>query len=109
MFSIRAIVSYLAVATVMTGVLAAPTEINNCNVEQEYCCDQTYDSSDKNALDVLSWVGIVAPVEGPKIGVQCIPAVNIVGGVKGCQASAVCCSQNNFNGAVNLGCNSIQA
>jgi hypothetical protein len=33
MFSIRAIVSYLAVATFMTGALAAPapSEVNSCN------------------------------------------------------------------------------
>ncbi|PVF92938.1 fungal hydrophobin [Serendipita vermifera] len=109
MFSMRAIVSYLAAAIFITSALAAPTEINNCNVEQEYCCDQTYDSSDKNALSMFSWIGIVAPVEGPMVGVQCNPIVNIIGGVKGCQANAVCCSQNNFNGLVNVGCNSISA
>ncbi|PVF95038.1 fungal hydrophobin [Serendipita vermifera] len=108
MFSIRAIVSFLAVATALTGVLAAPTEINNCNVEQEYCCDQTYYSDDKNFLDFAGLVGILVPVERTMVGVQCNPIANIVGGVKGCQASAVCCSENNFNGLVNVGCNSIQ-
>jgi hypothetical protein len=31
MFSMRAFVSYLAFATAMTGVLAAPADINSCN------------------------------------------------------------------------------
>ncbi|PVG02902.1 hydrophobin [Serendipita vermifera] len=110
MFSVRAVVSFLAAATVMTGVLAAPNppvEVNNCNIGQAYCCDQTYDSSDENFLSMWSFLGIVAPVEGPKVGVQCNPISNIVGDVKGCQASAVCCSGNSFNGLVNVGCNSI--
>ncbi|PVF92941.1 hypothetical protein CPB86DRAFT_839496 [Serendipita vermifera] len=84
------------------------TNFHLFTVEQEYCCDQTYYSDDKNFLDFAGLVGILVPVERTMVGVQCNPIANIVGGVKGCQASAVCCRDNNFNGLVNVGCNSIQ-
>jgi hypothetical protein len=96
-------------------------------VEQQYCCDQTYYSDDKNFLSTAGLLGILVPVDRTMVGVQCNPIVNIVGGVKGCQANPVCCSGNNLyvlrlmylvwlltailvsNGLVNIGCNSISA
>jgi hypothetical protein len=45
---------------------------------------------------MYSWLGIVAPVEGPKIGVQCTSVVNWVSGIKGCQTNPVCCTHNDL-------------
>ncbi|PVG02900.1 hydrophobin [Serendipita vermifera] len=111
MFSMRTIVSYIAFATLLTGAMASPTPTESqnkyCNVGQAQCCQQVKKSSDKSIKNLAGLVGVILPVEDVMVGLQCSPILNIVGTNSGCSANPVCCSNNNFNGLINVGCNSI--
>ncbi|PVG02901.1 fungal hydrophobin [Serendipita vermifera] len=111
MFSLRTVVSYIAIATFVTGALASPTptesQNNYCNVGQAQCCKQVTKSDDKSIQSLIGLLGIASSIGDTLVGVQCSPIVNVVGIGSGCKANPVCCSGNNYNGLINVGCTSI--
>ncbi|TFK36603.1 fungal hydrophobin-domain-containing protein [Crucibulum laeve] len=81
---------------------------NSCNSGPVQCCDSLQTVSQSNQAGLASLLGVVAQGLTGQVGLQCNPITGIgLGSGSVCQSSAVCCSGNNFNGLIALGCNPI--
>ncbi|KAI0084573.1 fungal hydrophobin-domain-containing protein [Irpex rosettiformis] len=93
----------LAVAT--PAPLAARQSAGDCNTGPIQCCQQTISSTSAEGSALLGLLGIVlGPVTG-LLGLDCSP-ISVVGVGSGstCNASPVCCQNNNVGGLLSIGC-----
>ncbi|CAA7260491.1 unnamed protein product [Cyclocybe aegerita] len=76
----------------------------DCNTGDIQCCNSTMQSS-TTSLGLLSGLlGLVLPAISGLVGLNCSP-LSIIGlGGNSCSAQPVCCSNNQFNGLISLGC-----
>ncbi|KAH9475250.1 Fruiting body protein SC1 [Psilocybe cubensis] len=105
-------VAILAAASMAVFVAAAPTGSSgdiqdSCNTGAVQCCNQSFssDSSEANLLRTLLGV-VLGPVTG-QIGLQCTPLSVLAVSGNSCSSQPVCCTDNTFNGLINVGCTPI--
>ncbi|KAL4081296.1 fungal hydrophobin-domain-containing protein [Scleroderma yunnanense] len=109
---IRASALLVPVLALPSLVAAAPEPIVqrggvSCSNGQQQCCNSSMNSQDvtQSLIEALVGVLVQVPIVGPLVGFQCSPITVVgVGGGASCSQQALCCSDNNFNGLVNLGC-----
>ncbi|KAH6919135.1 hydrophobin-315 [Coprinopsis sp. MPI-PUGE-AT-0042] len=99
--------------TLFAGALAAPTEIEyeQCNGGTVQCCNSTHETKNfsqeaKGFLANLLDVDVKQVTAGLGLGCSGVKVL-AVGGGNSCTQQKVCCSNNNFNAAVAIGCNPI--
>ncbi|KIJ48500.1 hypothetical protein M422DRAFT_247848 [Sphaerobolus stellatus SS14] len=86
----------------------APIPISQCNTGDAQCCNSVTSASDPSTADLLGLLGIVVQGVGVLVGTTCSPITVVgVGGGANCAQQPVCCTNNNFNGVVNVGCTPI--
>ncbi|PPQ89208.1 hypothetical protein CVT25_001277 [Psilocybe cyanescens] len=80
---------------------------NQCNTGPVQCCNTVLQSGTTSTNLILGLLGIVlGPVTG-LLGLNCTP-IGVLGiGGNSCTAQPVCCTGNDFNGLVNIGCSPI--
>ncbi|TFK70618.1 fungal hydrophobin [Pluteus cervinus] len=89
------------------GSAVVSRQSGDCNTGSISCCQTTVTNSQTN-LDLLSGLlGLVLPTITGLIGVNCGPLSILGGGGNSCSAQPVCCTNNQFNGLINLGCSPI--
>lgn len=95
------------------SVAAAPqtTIVDQCNTGSVMCCNTVQDASNPVIGNLLDLLGINAgnlSSSTGQVGLGCT-AVGVDGSAEGasCTQAPVCCDGDNFNGFINLGCNSI--
>ncbi|KAN0075528.1 Fungal hydrophobin domain containing protein [Tylopilus felleus] len=100
------VAALVAVAAAAPGALEA-RQSSQCSTGPVQCCDSTQESSATSLSELGGLLGLVLPSIEGLIGLDCSPITAL--GVSGnsCTAQAVCCSNNNFNGLINLGCSPI--
>jgi len=83
----------------------------SCDVGQAQCCQSLHQSSDKQSSFVSSLLGIVIPADNSMLGLQCTPIASLlsVTGSSTCNSKPVCCTGNEYDGLVNIGCSPISA
>ncbi|KAF9562989.1 fungal hydrophobin [Agrocybe pediades] len=102
----------IVLAAVAAPILAAATPIEarddgDCNTGSTLYCNTTQQSSTTAISQLAGLLGITLSALPVLVGVNCSP-LNILGvGGNSCSAQPVCCSQNNFNGLLAIGCNPI--
>ncbi|KAJ2936989.1 hypothetical protein H1R20_g107, partial [Candolleomyces eurysporus] len=70
------------------------------------CCESVQNNLSGSLLNLLLGIlPIGVPIALP-IGITCSPVLSVLQGTQ-CEGQTVCCSNNNFNGVVNLGCSPI--
>ncbi|KAI0081527.1 fungal hydrophobin [Panus rudis PR-1116 ss-1] len=77
---------------------------SSCNTGPVQCCQTMQNANSPAAAKLLHSVGV--PVESVTglVGGSCTP-VTVIGVAGGnCKENAVCCTNNNYGGAVALGC-----
>ncbi|PFH48641.1 hypothetical protein AMATHDRAFT_64938 [Amanita thiersii Skay4041] len=88
---------------------AVPRTEPSCSTGTLQCCNSTQQSSSLSTLisGLLTILGVNVGSLTGLVGVTCSPITVI--GVSGtnCNAQTVCCTNNNFNGVVALGCTPI--
>ncbi|KAG6828114.1 hypothetical protein H0H92_009166 [Tricholoma furcatifolium] len=106
-------------------LLAFAGDSGSCSTGEETCCDSIQDVSAsaisplvlilihaKNA-NVATLLGTIlgAAAQGVtgQVGLTCTPVSALAVGGTSCSQQTVCCSDNNFNGVVALGCTPINA
>ncbi|KAF8187192.1 hydrophobin-251 [Pholiota molesta] len=96
-------------ASMAVFVAAAPANIyDSCNTGPVQCCNHLQSSDTPGFSELLSLVGVSLSGITGQVGVTCTPISVIGGGASSdCTAQPVCCSNNNFNGVVALGCSPI--
>ncbi|KAJ3504005.1 hypothetical protein NLJ89_g8169 [Agrocybe chaxingu] len=94
--------SALAVATPMKR-----DDVNQCNTGPVQCCNSVQQASSSPIAQLLGLLGVVAGPIDALIGLTCNP-ISVIGiGGNSCTSQPVCCTNNNFNGVVALGCTPI--
>ncbi|KAI9570832.1 hydrophobin 2 [Boletus coccyginus] len=105
----------LPVATLVAVVAAAPSEleartdsVSQCNTGSMQCCAMTQTSTPTTLNYFSSLLGIALPSIDGLLGLSCSPITAIGTGTgASCTQQPVCCTGNNFNGLINLGCSPI--
>ncbi|KAJ2934924.1 hypothetical protein H1R20_g2195, partial [Candolleomyces eurysporus] len=101
----------IALALAIPMVVATPAPLvsrteSACNTGSLQCCHDTVQAGTPTATTITGLLGITGSI-GKLLGVSCTP-INVVGlGGTTCTQQAVCCTGNNFNGVVALGCTPI--
>ncbi|CAA7260205.1 unnamed protein product [Cyclocybe aegerita] len=78
-----------------------------CNTGPVQCCNSVQQASSSPIYQLLGLLGVVAGPIDALIGLTCNP-ISVIGiGGNSCTSQPVCCTNNNFNGVVALGCTPI--
>ncbi|KAF5377859.1 hypothetical protein D9615_006748 [Tricholomella constricta] len=99
----------LAIATASL-VLATPVPeiVQSCNTGTIQCCQQFFDSHTDSAHTLLGLAGIIGGSPLGQVGTSCTPITPIgLGSGNNCRQAPMCCSENNYNGLVVVGCTPI--
>ncbi|EIW80221.1 fungal hydrophobin [Coniophora puteana RWD-64-598 SS2] len=99
------VASIIALATFALAAPAATT--NQCNTGSAQCCNTVDSASSPQVATVLGLLGIVVGDITGQVGLQCSPLSVLSSGGGTCNQEPVCCTNNSFNGLVNLGCSPI--
>ncbi|KAI0717358.1 fungal hydrophobin [Cerioporus squamosus] len=96
----------------VTGHGSQPTHIKGgtCGTGPVQCCNQVKKATDPSVAQQLGAIGVAVQGVDALVGIDCTPvsAVGVLAG-NSCKANAVCCQDNNFGGAVAVGCVPISA
>ncbi|KAF8836398.1 fungal hydrophobin [Paxillus ammoniavirescens] len=99
------IVAFAAVATAAPSALQARDQ---CNTGSISCCSSTMASTTTTLASLSSLLGLSLPSIGGLIGLSCSSITGVGTGTGAvCTQQPVCCSNNNYNGLINLGCSPI--
>ncbi|OBZ77990.1 Fruiting body protein SC3 [Grifola frondosa] len=90
----------------VTATAPASTEsAGSCNVGDLQCCNSVESASSPAATTLLGLLGIVVDGLDVLLGLGCSPISVIgVGSGSACDASPVCCENNNVGGLISIGC-----
>ncbi|KAL1699554.1 Sc3 protein [Schizophyllum commune] len=81
---------------------------NSCSSGPVQCCNSVeQQANSKSASLLLGLLGIVLQDLNVIVGLGCTPITVIGAGGNGCEATTVCCENNEFNGLINIGCTPI--
>ncbi|TFK37481.1 hydrophobin-319 [Crucibulum laeve] len=106
-------VALLATASLAVFAVASPTAgsgSNQCSTGSVQCCNSVQDAKSAQAASAIA--GLVGVITGPitgQVGLECNPISVIGAGANSCKAQTACCTGNNFNGLVVVGCSPISA
>jgi hypothetical protein len=80
---------------------------SQCNTGPVQCCNSVDSASSSLVSQLLAIFGVpVSSVTG-LVGVTCLSITGIGASGNGCAQQPVCCTNNNFNGVIALGCTPI--
>ncbi|KAF8625099.1 hypothetical protein AX15_005574 [Amanita polypyramis BW_CC] len=80
----------------------APQPPSQCSTGPVQCCNSVHRATNPTVQTLAGLLGAVLPAGDLLVGITCTPLLG-----SGCSAQTVCCSNNNFNGLISLGCNNI--
>ncbi|KIJ21167.1 fungal hydrophobin [Paxillus involutus ATCC 200175] len=76
-----------------------------CNTGSPFCCDSTYTNDPTKLASLSKSLGIALPSVTGLIALTCTPITGLGTGTGAvCTEKPVCCTDNGYNGVVNLGC-----
>ncbi|KAK7472298.1 sc3 hydrophobin [Stygiomarasmius scandens] len=97
----------ITVAALASLAAATPVRRDQCNTGSLQCCNSVQSASSPAVAGLLGLLGVVVQDVTAQVGLTCNP-ISVIGvGGNSCSAQPVCCENNNFNGAVALGCTPI--
>ncbi|KAF7432863.1 hypothetical protein PC9H_004807 [Pleurotus ostreatus] len=101
------------VVTALASLAAAtPTRRNepaagSCSTGELQCCKSVQSADSKSLTSLFGLLGLVVGDITGLVGVTCSPVTVVGAGGAQCNAQAVCCNDNSFNGLIALGCTPI--
>ncbi|KDR80230.1 hypothetical protein GALMADRAFT_153891 [Galerina marginata CBS 339.88] len=106
-FVLPLLVRATAVARRGHGGSGGSSPSNQCNTGTISCCNSVGSASSLGLTGILGLLGIVLDPITAILGLDCSP-ISVIG-VAGnsCSAQPVCCTGNQFNGLINIGCTPI--
>ncbi|KAJ2917058.1 hypothetical protein MD484_g3343, partial [Candolleomyces efflorescens] len=83
-----------------------PPQLPTCSTGPIQCCNSVQSNVNNPIVKlIVGLLNIVVPIV-PLVGITCSPVLSILQ-ANACTGQTVCCSNNNFNGVINLGCSPI--
>ncbi|KIJ27927.1 hypothetical protein M422DRAFT_784712 [Sphaerobolus stellatus SS14] len=111
MFSKIAILSFVSVLAAATETIPVtyptptPTTISQCDTSEAYCCNSVGQANTLAGVSaILALLNIALDPVTAIVGVTCSPITVGAGGGANCAQQPVCCTNNSFNGVINIGC-----
>ncbi|KAH7919202.1 fungal hydrophobin [Leucogyrophana mollusca] len=97
-------VSYFALLAVATPANVA-RQSSECDTGSAYCCNSVQAADSSAVTTLLGLLGIVLGDITGNVGLTCSP-LTIIGTGSGasCNQEPVCCTNDEYNGLINLGC-----
>ncbi|KAF8992599.1 fungal hydrophobin-domain-containing protein [Cyathus striatus] len=95
------------VAFVLSALVLAVSANDQCNTGDLYCCNSVQAANSPSAASVLHSVGAVVQGITAQVGLTCSPLSVLGLGANSCTQQPTCCTGNNFNGLVVIGCTPI--
>jgi hypothetical protein len=80
---------------------------SQCNTGPVQCCNSVTTASNPVASLLIGLLGILGVGGDVVVGLTCSPLSVIGIGGNSCSSQPVCCENNNFNGAIAIGCSPI--
>ncbi|KIJ46086.1 hypothetical protein M422DRAFT_165705, partial [Sphaerobolus stellatus SS14] len=80
---------------------------SQCKTGDAQCCKSTSLATNPVTALLLGLLGIVVDGAGILVGITCTPINLLAIGGATCSQQPVCCTNNSFNGVVNIGCTPI--
>ncbi|KAF9457570.1 fungal hydrophobin [Collybia nuda] len=108
-FTSASVITMLALPLLSAATTTPTTPASECDVDNLKCCNSTQESDALTPplTTLLGLLGVNLSDLTAMVGSTC-GALHILSlGVSDCTAQPVCCSNNNFNGIVALGCTPI--
>ncbi|KIJ25836.1 hypothetical protein M422DRAFT_192950 [Sphaerobolus stellatus SS14] len=96
-------------AAILAAATPMPNEpISQCNTGDAQCCNTVTTASNPSAAALIGLLGIVVQGVDAIVGLGCTP-ITVIGAGQGanCAQQPVCCTDNSFNGLINVGCTPI--
>ncbi|TRM65947.1 fruiting body protein SC1 [Schizophyllum amplum] len=78
-----------------------------CSTGPVQCCNTVAETYDSHVAEILGELGIDVGSLSGLVGLQCAPITILGLGGNTCTAQTVCCSNNTYNGLINIGCSPI--
>ncbi|KIM46729.1 hypothetical protein M413DRAFT_23093 [Hebeloma cylindrosporum] len=98
---------FLFVALSLVNATAVPRGGGQCNTGPIQCCNQVDTAQNLGLTSALGLLGVVLGPVDALIGVSCSPITPIGASGNSCTAQPVCCTNNNFNGLIAVGCSPV--
>ncbi|KAF8869228.1 hydrophobin [Infundibulicybe gibba] len=109
MFS-KAILLVAASFALLAAANPVPDNTNSCNTENMYCCDSVQSTDTEAAKYAASLVNLDLTTVTGQVGITCSPTTVIgVGSGSSCSQQPTCCTGNNINGIIAVGCSPINS
>ncbi|GLB42285.1 putative hydrophobin [Lyophyllum shimeji] len=89
------------------NALALPRTEGQCNTGPNACCNSVQDAKSEHAGLLAGLIGLDLSNVTGQVGLGCSPISAVGLGGNSCTQQPVCCSGNNFNGLVVVGCTPI--
>ncbi|KAI0360658.1 fungal hydrophobin [Trametes cingulata] len=97
-------VAAFAVLALPVFAAATPVRRGDCNTGSMQCCNSVHETHENAVSVLLSLLGLDAGNLTGKVGLQCSGISGVGAGQDSCQASPVCCENNNVGGLISIGC-----
>ncbi|KAF5361841.1 hypothetical protein D9756_002077 [Leucocoprinus leucothites] len=98
------VLPFLAAATAVPRTDGDTMPASQCNTGPIQCCDSAQAATSPAVTTLAAALGVVVQGVTGLVGLTCSP-IDIIGvGGNSCTAQPVCCTGNNFQGLIVLGC-----
>ncbi|KAI9570777.1 hydrophobin [Boletus coccyginus] len=97
----------LSVAALVAVTAAAPSVLEARDGDAQcvkQCCASTETATPARLTELRGQLGLALPDVDGLIALNCVPITETGTGGATCAQKPVCCTKNDFNGEVNLGC-----
>ncbi|KAJ7333394.1 hydrophobin 2 [Mycena albidolilacea] len=106
-FAVAALLTAVGATTTISASPPGPTPIpfSQCHTGDAQCCNSVESVQAPGVTAILGTLGIGVADNTIVVGLNCAPITIIgVGGGGNCAEQPVCCSNNEFDGLISLGC-----
>ncbi|KAG2143528.1 fungal hydrophobin [Suillus bovinus] len=99
---------FARILAIVSLVAFAVADAGQCNTGNIQCCESATTVQKYNANAIKSGLATIPTDVTGLVGLECSPLIVVAGGA-GCEASQepMCCSNEEYNGVVNVGCSPI--
>ncbi|KIJ48493.1 hypothetical protein M422DRAFT_127302, partial [Sphaerobolus stellatus SS14] len=77
---------------------------SQCDTGVAQCCNSIQSASDPTAAGIFKSIGVVVQGVDALVGLSCTPITVVGAGGTNCAQQPVCCTDNRFQGLIQVGC-----
>ncbi|KIJ48488.1 hypothetical protein M422DRAFT_247838 [Sphaerobolus stellatus SS14] len=94
-------------STILAAATLASANSSQCDTGAAQCCNTVEKASDPSAASILKSIGVVVQHVDALVDLGCTTITVIGAGGTNCAQQPVCCTDDKFEGLINIGCTPI--